>query len=179
MKVRELTIHGRVNMQTWWTPALLGVLAALLALNFLFPSGGVSVGRTPEPSAWSVGCGGGMCVALDGDGNSYWGLREDGAAGSAFRWYVAGNVRDAQPYGVAACRERIQRFDRDRAALEERLAKLNAPAKPAADSADAMDAARQNMLSKLERLDTQKALDKLMAEQGPAAAECRALLEGR
>ena len=164
-------------MKAWVTPALLGVVAVLLAINWLSRFGSAGSGDAPGSGpGWSVACGGGLCVALDGAGNSYWGLREDSAADGAFRWYLAGNVRKAQPFGVTACRERIERFERDRETLEARLAKLaNAPA-ASSGGEDAMETARKNMLAKLERLDTQKSLDKLTAEQGPAADECRKLI---
>lgn len=161
-------------MKSWLTPGLLGVVAALLALNWISPADSAVTGGG---STWSVACGGGMCVALDGAGNSYWGLREEGAAGYGFHWYVAGNMREAEPFGLAACRQRIERFQQDRAVLAERLAKLPDPNNSAQSGGDAMEGAQQRMLARIERMDAQKTLDKLVAEQGPPAEECRKLIE--
>lgn len=168
--------HGTEPMNSWTTNGLLALIAILVVVNLIYQAGRSTASFSP--GGWSIACDNGLCVALDGAGNAYWGHAETGdPPGGGFRWYPAGNVRESQPFGVAACRERIARYERDRAALQAKLKSLPDPNEKPKQGEDAMEGAQQRMLARIARLDAQKKLDTLESQQASAVEACRKMVK--
>lgn len=159
-----------------WTSTGLLALIALLILVHLFQDNARESPAGGAP-AWSVACEGGLCVALDGAGNAFWGRVAQGSPPEGgFHWYTAGNLREAQPFGVALCRQRIERYEREHEALQAKLAEQANPNSAQRPGADAMENAQQRMLARIERLEARKKLEKLESEEGAPVSECRKLI---
>jgi hypothetical protein len=168
---------------SWAVAGLLGLIMVLISIDLLLdlrmqrpgaPGAGVAA------SGWTVSCGAGLCAAVDADGNSYWGVHREGPPPTGgFHWYRAGKIDDAEPYGIAQCREIIRSFEALQGDLRQRLAKFPDPSESGAGGGETVDAAQQRMLARIERMDLQKRLEKLATEQGGAVAECRRVIEAR
>jgi hypothetical protein len=167
---------------SWAVAGLLGLITLLISLDLLLDLRGQRSVQSSSAGAapgWTVSCGTGLCAAVDAGGNTYWGVYREGAPpAGGFHWYRAGNLGDAEPFGIAQCRETVRSYASQRADLRDRLAKFPDPERAGTSGGDAVDAAQQRMLARIERMDLQKRLDKLEAEQAGAAAECRKLIEG-
>jgi hypothetical protein len=164
---------------SWLVAGLLGLITVLISIDLLLDVRGWRAGQAGSGgggSGWSVSCGTGLCAAVDGEGNAYWGVYKDAPAPTGgFRWYRAGNLGGAEPFGIAQCRETVRSYEAQRADLRNRLAKFPDPERAA--GGESVDAAQQRMLARIERMEVQKRLDNLEAQQAGAVADCRKVIE--
>jgi len=165
---------------SWVVAILLGLILVLISFGLLLDlraqrGAGLS---TAQGAGWAISCSGSFCAAIDAEGNSFWGVRQDGPPpAGGFRWYRSGRLGEAERFGISQCREMIRAFESQQAELRGRLSKLPDPDKPAGAGGDAVEAAQQRMLARIERMDVQKRLDKLEADQSGPVAECRKMIE--